>query len=210
LGSIDVEIYDISHVLREGMAVWPGDPEYRVRRIMAIQDGGSSNVSAVDMSVHTGTHVDAPLHLNDSGNDAAGVPLDRCIGPARVFSVSVRECIRAADLSTLNWQGVRRVLFKTRSGIPLGGFDSQFVCFKEDAAEFLIQKEILLVGIDAPSVDAFDTVGLPSHRALLDHGTVILEDIQLGNVSPGDYELICLPLKLAGSDGSPVRAILRR
>jgi arylformamidase len=204
-----VEIYDISQVLREGMAVWPGDPEYRVRRIMAIRDGGSSNVSAVDMGGHTGTHIDAPLHLNDSGIDAAGVPLDRCIGPVRVFSVSV-QCLGAADLSALNWQGVRRALFKTRSGTPPDRFDNQFVYFKEDAAEFLIQKEIVLVGIDAPSVDAFGSVGLPFHQALLSRGTVILEGIQLGNVSPGDYELICLPLKLAGLDGSPVRAILRR
>jgi arylformamidase len=204
-----VEIYDISQVLREGIAVWPGDPEYRVRRIMAIRDGGSSNVSAVSMGGHTGTHIDAPLHLKDSGNDAAGVPLDRCIGPVRVFSVSV-QCIRATDLSALNWQGVQRALFKTRSGIPRDGFDSQFVYFTEDAAEFLIQKEIVLVGIDAPSVDAFGSVNLPSHRVLLDHGIVILEGIHLENVSPGDYELICLPLKLAGLDGSPVRAILRR
>jgi arylformamidase len=119
-------------------------------------------------------------------------------------------CIRAADLSALNWQGVRRALFKTRSGIPPDGFDSQFVYIGEDAAEFLIQKEVVLVGIDAPSVDAFDGVHLPAHRVLLDHGTVILEGIRLGNVSPGDYELICLPLKLAGLDASPVRAILRR
>jgi arylformamidase len=205
-----MEIFDISQVLREGMAVWPGDPEYRTRRIAAIRDGGSSNVSAVDMGVHTGTHIDAPRHLNDSGIDAAGVPVDRCIGPVRVFSVSVRECIRASDLSALNWRGVNRALFKTRPDIPLDGFDGRFIYFREDAAELLIQKKVVLVGMDAPSVDAFDSVRLPSHRTLLDHGTVILEGIQLGKVPPGDYELICLPLKLAGLDGSPVRAVLRR
>jgi arylformamidase len=205
-----VEIYDISQVLREGMTVWPGDPEYQVRRIMAIRDGGSVNVSALGMGGHTGTHIDAPRHLSDSGPDAASVPLDRCIGPVRVFSVTVRECLRAADLSALNWQGVRRALFKTRCGIPPDAFDRQFIYFKEDAAEFLIQKEVVLVGIDAPSVDGFDSVNLPAHRVLLDRGTVILEGINLENISPGDYELICLPLKLAGLDGSPVRAILRR
>jgi arylformamidase len=205
-----MEIYDISQVLREGVAVWPGDPQYQTRRIMTIQSGGSSNVSAVDMCVHTGTHIDAPRHLLDFGGDAASVPVDQCIGPVRVFSISVRECIRAADLIALDWQGVQRALFRTRSDIPHNGFDGTFVYFKEDAAEFLIQKEVLLVGIDAPSVDAFDSVSLPSHRILLNQGTVILEGIQLGNVRPGDYELICLPLKLAGLDGSPVRAILRR
>jgi arylformamidase len=204
-----VETYDISQVLCEGMGVWPGDPKYRIRRITAIQNGGSSNVSAVDMGVHTGTHIDAPLHLNDSGSDVAGVPLDRCIGPVRVFSVSC-QCIQAADLSAFNWQGVHRALLKTRSGSPPDGFDHQFVYLKEDAAEFLVQKEVVLVGIDAPSVDAFDSIGMPSHRVLLSRGIVILEGINLENVSPGDYELICLPLKLASSDGSPVRAILRR
>jgi arylformamidase len=205
-----MDIYDISQVLREGIAVWPGDPEYRTRWITEIPRGGSSNVSAVDMGVHTGTHIDAPLHLEDTGCDAANVPVDRCIGPARVYSISVQECIRAADLIALDWQGVQRALFKTHSDIPHNGFDSKFIYFKEDAAEFLIQKKVLLVGIDAPSVDALDSVSLPSHRILLDQGTVILEGIQLGNVEPGDYELICLPLKLAGLDGSPVRAILRR
>jgi arylformamidase len=205
-----MEIYDISQMLHAGMTVWPGDPEYRIRRVAAIREGGSSNVSAVDLGVHTGTHIDAPLHLCDSGGDAAGVPLDHCIGPARVFAFSVRECIRAADLSALDWHEVTRVLFKTRSGTPPDEFDSQFVYFKKDAAEFLIQKGIVLVGTDAPSVDAFGSVHLPFHRVLLDTGIVILEGLRLENVEPGDYELICLPLKLSGSDGSPVRAILRR
>jgi arylformamidase len=205
-----MEIYDISQVLCEGMAVWPGDPEYRIRRSMAIRDGGSVNVSAIRMSGHTGTHIDAPLHLSDSGNDIAGVPIDRCIGPVRIFSVSVRECIGAADISALNWKGVQRALFKTCPSAPPDGFDKKFIYFKEDAAEFLIQKEVALVGIDSPSVDEFGSVSMPFHRALLDHGAVILEGIRLENVSPGDYELICLPLKMAGLDGSPVRAILRR
>jgi arylformamidase len=205
-----VEIYDISQVLREGIGVWPGDPEFHTRPILKIRNGDSSNVSAVDMGVHTGTHIDSPRHLDDLASDAASIPVDRCVGPARVFSISVRECIRAVDLAVLNWQGVRRVLFKTRSAIPHDIFDPQYVFLDEDAARFLIQKEILLVGIDAPSVDAFNSADLPSHRILLGHGSVILEGIQLGSVSPGDYELICLPLKLAGSDGSPVRAILRR
>jgi arylformamidase len=103
------------------------------------------------------------------------------------------------------------VLFKTRSsGMPEQRLDGNYVCFEEDAAGFLVDKGILLVGTDAPSVDAFSSTDLPSHRILLQHGIVILEGALLEHVPPGDYELVCLPLKLAGADGSPVRAILRR
>jgi arylformamidase len=111
----------------------------------------------------------------------------------------------------LDWQNVERVLFKTRSSSrPENTFDGSFVFLDESAAEFLTQKGILLVGTDAPSVDALDSSDLRSHRILLGHGVAILEGARLGNVPPGDYELICIPLKLAGLDGSPVRAILRK
>ena len=205
-----MEIYDISQDLREGMTVWPGDPEFRRRPVLRIPDGASSNVSAVDMGAHTGTHVDAPLHLSDLGKDIASMPIHYFVGPARVFSLAARGCIRKADLSELDWKGVQRALFKTRPGASSGADDGKYVYFAPEAAEFLAGKGVLLVGTDAPSVDAFDCDNLPAHRALLNHGTVILEGIRLDAVPPGDYELICLPLKLTGFDGSPVRAILRK
>jgi arylformamidase len=207
---IEMEIYDISQTLWDGMAVWPGDPEFLKRWVLRMREGGSSNVSAVDMGAHTGTHIDAPLHLDDSGSDVASMPLRHFMGPARIFSISSKACIRAADLSMLDWRGVERVLFKTGArGLPEYSFDRDFVYLEEGAAEFLVRQGILLVGTDAPSIDAFESSDLPSHRALLHHGIVILEGARLDGVPPGDYELICLPLKLAGSDGSPVRAILR-
>jgi arylformamidase len=206
-----MEIYDISQTLCRGIAVWPGDPEFRSRRPMKIEEGESSNVSAIDMCVHSGTHVDAPLHLDDSGSDIASIPLHHFIGNVRVFSIPAEKCIRLSDLLPLDWQNVERVLFKTRSsGRAENTFDSSFVFLDESAAEFLTQKGMLLVGTDAPSVDALDSSDLRSHRILLGHGVAILEGARLGNVPPGDYELICIPLKLAGLDGSPVRAILRK
>jgi arylformamidase len=206
-----MQIYDISQTLSGGIAVWPGDPEFRHRRAMRIADGASSNVSAVDMCVHTGTHIDVPLHLDDAGHDAAAAPLGRFIGPARVFEIPSQKSIRASDLSGLDWAGVERVLFKTRSSsVPEQHMDRNYVCLEEDAAGFLVGKRILLVGTDALSVDAYSSTDLPSHRILLQHGIVILEGARLDHVPPGDYELVCLPLKLAGSDGSPVRAILRK
>ena len=206
-----MEIYDISQTLCRGIAVWPGDPEFQHRWILRIRNGDFSNVSAVDIGLHTGTHVDAPFHLDDSGNDIASVPLYHFMGSARVLSINAEKCIRAADLSVLDWKKVERVLFKTRSSMPPERrFDQNFVYLDEDASGFLAEKGILLVGTDAPSVDAFDSVSLPSHRVLLRHGIVILEGAQLESVPPGDYELFCFPLKLAGLDGSPVRAILRK
>jgi arylformamidase len=206
-----MEIYDISQTLCRGIAVWPGDAEFHHRWTLQIRNGGSSNVSAVDLCVHTGTHVDAPLHLDDSGRDITDMPLRRFIGPARVFSMDAAERIRVADLSALDWEGVERVLFKTRGPekpeyVP----DQNFVYLSENASAFLAERNILLVGTDAPSVDAYDSAQLPSHRILLRQGIAILEGARLDDVLPGNYELICLPLKLAGLDGSPVRAILRK
>jgi arylformamidase len=163
------------------------------------------------MGSHTGTHVDAPLHLDASAGDIAQMPILHFIGPARVFSFAVEKCIRAADLLKLDWDKVQRVLFRTQSSPSTESlFDRNFVYFHEDAAEFLAERKMLLVGTDAPSVDAFDSTELMSHRILLRHGVIILENAMLGNVRAGDYDLICLPLKLSGFDGSPVRAILRK
>ncbi len=206
-----MKIYDISQTLHEGMSVWPGDPPFRQHQLLQIREGTASNVSALEMSVHTGTHIDVPLHLNVSGLDTAGMPLHPFIGSARVFSISVHQCIRTTDLSILDWRGVERALFKTRSsGSAEFSFQEEFVYFQEDAAEFLARQGVLLVGTDAPSVDAAGSKKLSVHRMLLEHEIVILENARLEGVPPGDYELICLPLKLSGSDGSPVRAILRK
>ena len=203
-----VDFYDISRNLQEGIAVWPGDPDLRVRWATRIRDGASCNVAAFSMGSHTGTHLDAPLHLDDSGGDAAGIPIRSCIGPVRVFSMPTGGCICAADLQALDWQGVERVLFKTRHSPPTDGFDRSFAYLSDDAAEYLIGLGIVLVGTDSPSIDAFDSPSLNAHRILLGHGVVILEGACMEEVPPGDFELICLPLKLAGLDGSPVRAVL--
>lgn len=206
-----MEIYDISQFVSQKATIWPGDPVFRHRRVQQIRDGCAANVSAVDMCVHTGTHLDAPLHLDDSGNDVASLPLRHFIGAARVVAVKGAKSIGAADLEPLDWSGVERVLFKTGGEGHSGySFTRNYVYLEKDAARFLADRSVLLVGTNAPSVDPFDSPDLPCHRLLLADGVAILENACLDNVPPGDYELICLPLKLAGSDGSPVRAILRR
>jgi arylformamidase len=206
-----VEIYDISQTLKDGIAVWPGDPKFGISRTSWIQNGNGANVSAVHMGTHTGTHVDAPMHLDDAGSGIECIPLHYLIGPARVFEFHSGACIRALDLEILDWEGVTRVLFKTSiEETPEGIFNKDYVSVCEDAAEYLVEKRIVLFGIDAPSVDAGSSERLPIHHIFLKHNIVILEGLRFGSVLPGDYELICLPLKLAGCDGAPVRAILRK
>jgi arylformamidase len=206
-----VEIFDISQTLQPGIATYPGDPEFFSHPVLSISEGKFVNVSAIRMGTHTGTHVDAPLHLNNSGGDVAAIPLENCIGPVRVLDFSNLMCIRAADLVSGEWTGVERVLFRTRSSSnPENAFDRSFVWLDSDAAEFVAERGIRLVGVDAPSVDPFDSLELPAHRVLLGRNVVIVENLRLGQVLPGDYNLVCLPLKVAGADGSPVRAALWR
>jgi arylformamidase len=205
-------VYDISQTLNENIAVWPGDQKFRYRWSARISKKYSCNVSSITMSVHTGTHLDAPYHFDEAGIDMGGVSLRPYLGPARVFAVPSGEpSISAAFLERLEWGGVERALFRTRaSNIREGQFDRDFACLAEDGAEFLAQRGLLLVGTDAPSVEAFASKTLACHKILHKHGIAILEGVRLAHVPLGDYELICLPLKFAGLDGSPVRAVLRR
>lgn len=206
-----MSLYDISQSLSDRIAVWPGDQKFRHRWSMRIQDGDSCNVSAVTMSVHTGTHLDAPFHFDDRGTDAGGLAIEACLGPARVVSIPAElDSISSSLLETLDWSGVERVLFRTASsGLAEHSFRRDFVFLAEDGAEFLAARRLRLVGTDAPSVDAFDSKTLRSHKILHAGGVAILEGARLAHVPPGEYELICLPLKFVGLDGSPVRAILR-
>lgn len=164
------------------------------------------------MSAHTGTHLDAPYHFDEVGFDVANMPLRSFLGPARVIDVpqQMRQ-ISAEFLDRLDWSGLERVLFRTRVSEPQAGqFDREFTCLTEDGAGFLARHQLLLVGTDAPSIDAFASQSMSCHKILSRQGTAILEGARLAHVPPGDYELLCLPLKFAGLDGSPVRAVLRR
>ncbi len=204
-------IYDISQTLGKNTAVWPGDQKFRHRWSMQIAKGHSCNVSAITMSVHTGTHVDAPYHFDEAGLDIGGAQLLPFLGPARVLDVPPDlRAISAEFLDRLDWSGVERVLFRTRaSKLQEDQYDRNFTCLAEDGAEFLAARKLLLVGTDALSVDAFASKSMVCHKILCGQGIAILEGARLAHVPLGDYELICLPLKLAGLDGSPVRAVLR-
>lgn len=205
-----MDIYDISQTLSPTTAIWPGDPGFEMRSVQSIRRGDPVNLSDIRMGSHTGTHIDAPLHVQERGDDVAAMRLDRFIGPARVISVPGRLPIDATTLRQCDWAGVQRVLFKTRTVSTPESFSAEFASLTEDAALFLVDRGMLLVGIDAPSIDAFENADLRAHRVFSRHGVPILEGIRLDEAPPGDYQLACLPLRLAGGDGSPVRAILWR
>ncbi len=204
-------VYDISQTLNESIAVWPGDQKFRRRWSMQIRRGDSCNVSAITMSAHTGTHMDAPYHFDDDWPDMAAFPLHPGLGTARVFAVpDGQKTLTATFLGGLDWEGVERALFRTgASHVNEDRFPGDFVFVTEDGASFLAGRKLLLFGTDAPSIEESSSKSLRCHRLLGGQGIAILEGLRLGHVPPGDYELICLPLKLAGADGSPVRAILR-
>ncbi len=194
------------------MAVWPGDPPVRIERISSITEGGAFNLSAISMCLHTGTHVDAPLHFLDGGPSVAEMPLEALVGPARVIGIRDPKAIRARELSPFRFRRGERVLFKTRGSARrwrAAEFCPDYVYVAPDAAALLVERGVRAVGIDYLSIGAPGEEGDEVHRILLRAGVWIVEGLDLSGVSPGRYELICLPLKVPGADGAPARAVLR-
>lgn len=206
------EWIDISMPLREGMVHWPGDPVPRIRRVLDMERGDPINLTHLEMSAHTGTHMDAPRHFRKDGAAIDAMPPDAGVGPARVVAVRDPEAIRPAELAPLDIRPGERLLFRTaNSGVSWidAPFRERFVHLTAEAGEFLVERGAHLVGVDYLSVDAFEAADSPVHHALLAAGIWIVEGLDLSRVAPGRYELICLPLKIEGGDGAPVRAVLR-
>ena len=160
-------------------------------------------------STHMGTHIDAPFHFDDSGLKVLDLPIDLYIGRARVIDVSGLESIGRSELEDIDFGGVERILFRTMSRPDPNVFPETFTYLREDIGPLLKERGVRLIGVDTPSVDPEDSKLMEAHHSLNDNGVMILENIVLDMVEPGDYELIALPLPLADADGSPVRAVLR-
>ena len=206
-------IYDVTVPIRAGMPIYEGDPSLNIEPWSALAKGDSANVSYLHLGAHTGTHVDAPAHFIEGASKIASLPLDVLIGPARVISVPDDateidpEFLRICDL-----KDVSRVLFHTRnSGFWNEGFRKDFTHVLPEAAELLVERGIKLVGNDYLSVEKFHSGHHRTHLTLLRNGVVIVEGLNLTGVPAGDYELICLPLKIAdgAGDGAPARVVLR-
>jgi arylformamidase len=202
--------HDISVPLTPELAVWPGSPGIEFRQWSAIRDGANANVTELDIDAHAGTHVDAPLHFIDGGRSLDAIGLEPFIGPAAVVDVGPAIEIDATVLQSLVPIGAERLLLRTgNSEKPeiYDRFDRSFAGLTLDAAEWLVDAGLRLVGIDYMSIQRFaepDDV----HRVLLGAEIAILEGLRLAAVEPGDYELVCLPLRLVGTEAAPARAIL--
>jgi len=208
-----MNMYDITVPIRSGMPIYEGDPGVEIQAWSALSNGDSANVSFLHFGAHTGTHVDAPAHFIVGAGKIDALSLEVLIGPARVIQVpeEVTE-IDSAFLGSCNLDQVERVLFRTRnSSFWNQGFRKDFTHLLPEGAEKLIEVGIKLVGTDYLSIEKFHSGHHRTHLALLSNGVVILEGLNLSNVPSGDYELICLPLKVAdgAGDGAPARAVLR-
>ena len=203
---------DISVPLHNAMVHWPGDPPVRIERVLDVERGDGHTLSEISMGSHTGTHIDAPPHFIRHGIGIDKMPLDVTIGRARVIAFRDTVSIKPEELINKRLRRGERILFKTRNSPRVwqrDTFTEDFVFISKEAACFLVERGIMVVGVDYLSVGGFKQKSSQIHRTLLEGGTWVIEGLDLSHVSPGTYDLICLPLKLDAGEGAPARAILR-
>jgi arylformamidase len=205
------KIHDVTVPLSASVPTYPGDPRFEIEFTRTMAGGSPCNLARLTLGAHAGTHVDAPFHFIADGATVDELPLEILMGKARVVEIPVRERIRREDLEAVDLRDDLRILLKTRmSGqLRVPEFQEDFVHLTGDAAVYLAQAGLKLVGIDYLSVDRFGTSEYEAHRALLGAGIVIVEGLDLSEVEPGEYEMLCLPLRIVGADGSPARVVLR-
>jgi arylformamidase len=195
--------------------VYPGNAPIKLEFMLDYDKGNKLALSSYSLGAHTGTHVDAPLHFIKGGMSVDRVPLEHFVGPARVIDCSAdAKLIDAAELNKHDWKGARRILFRTRNSrnhwMTDPTFHADFTYLAPDAAQLLADAGVELVGIDYLSIEKFQSPEPKTHLALLAKGIPIVEGLSLADVAPGDYDLIVLPLRIAGHEAAPARAILKR
>jgi arylformamidase len=202
-------LWDISPTISAELPVWPGDTPFAASTTWQIGGGCPVHVSRMTMTTHLGAHTDAPSHYDPAGASIEAVGLGPYIGPCRVIHCVGVPTVQPQHIAEALEGAPPRVLLRTYERAPQAGWDSEFPAISPAAIELMAAAGVLLVGTDAASLDPQDSKTLDAHHAVRAHGMAILEGVVLDAVPPGDYELIALPLKLAGMDASPVRAILR-
>jgi arylformamidase len=203
-----VRIIDISMPIQAGLAAWPGDAPYKLSVTSTSNGDSVLNLGSVSMSVHTGTHVDAPFHFKNDGQPVERLDLDPFVGPAIVIDVAGKDRIQVRDLEASGASLPPRVLLKTGGWTDHRRFPESVPVIESYVPAFLSERGVRLLGVDVPSVDPLDSKDLANHHALAERGICILESLNLAAVAPGRYDLIALPLPLAGADASPCRAVL--
>lgn len=203
---------DISVPLCDSMVQWPGDPVCRIERVRKMEQGDMCNLTHLSMSVHTGTHMDAPRHFLPDGITMEKMPMEPVIGRCRVIEFEVEDQITADDLKKLRLLSGQRLLFKTRNSArswTMKEFDKDFISIRSDAAQVLADLKIMTVGVDYMSIGGYGKDVVETHQIMLGAGIWVIEGLNLSEIKPGYYDLICLPVKIEGADGAPCRAVLR-
>jgi len=207
------DIIDITVPFRTDLPLWPGDPRPEVSLMKSVEGGYRCNVTRIDTGVHFGTHLDAPCHFIDGGKTVDQLDLGVLVGRCFVGEIPDTAEISSANLDTLNIpEGTERLLLKTSNSElwskPDHTFFEDYAALTADAARWVVEKGIRLIGIDYLSIQLFADDVSTTHIVLLEAEIIIVEGLDLRNVSGGVYDLACLPMKIAGSDGAPVRAVL--
>lgn len=209
-----MKIFDISIQLDKRTPVWPGDPQIKLETSASRAKGDDYHVSKFSIGVHNGTHIDAPYHFLEEGTKQQKIDISRFSTKTRVVEYSGTDHISDKFLKTIKLDGIHSVLLKTSNSKWLNKtdepFHKDFIALKTSAAKWFVENGISLIGIDYLSIEPFDSETHEVHKILLRNNVIILESINLSDISPGDYQLFCLPLKIATPDGAPVRAVLAK
>jgi len=205
-------IYDVSVPIANGMPVWPSDPPLKLttQGHPSRDKTHTVQVTRIEMGSHTGTHIDAPFHFVEGGRRLEEISLNELVGPAMVVQIQGVPSIQRKHLASLNWTHVQRVLFKTDNSDHWNdrSFYEKFVYLEPDAAEFLVEHGVRLVGIDYLSIDPYKSEKHPTHFVLLPRNVIVVEGLNLSQIAPGPYQMVALPLNLQSGDGAPARVIL--
>lgn len=200
---------DITQTMQNGMPNWPGDTPFSFEVGYTKQQTGSVNIGRMTTSLHTGTHADAPFHFNSEAETIEQLDVNVYIGDCVIVDCIGQEMVTAQSLEPVDFRSAKRVLLKTVEQ-PSAAFPQTIPVIHPNVAPFLKERGVILLGIDNPSVDPLNSKEVLAHHKLYEHGIHILEGLDLGHVQQGLYELIALPLKIAGADGAPVRAVVRK
>jgi arylformamidase len=206
-----MKLIDITLPLQAALPNYPGNTPFALEANKRLSQGHSSNVSSLHLSAHTGTHVDAPRHFFDEGPGTDALPLELLCGRARVVELTTRKAITVADLAGFDLSEDVRLLIKTCNSRLWGSsdFHQDYVGVSGEAARYLVDRGVKVLGVDYLSVEEFRKPGAPAHRTLLGAGTIVIEGLNLLEVEPGQYEMFCLPLSIPEADGAPARVVLR-
>jgi len=200
--------FDVTLPLAESTPPYPGDPGLTIQKLMDYECGDHLRLSAISLSAHLGTHVDAPLHFVRTGKSIDQIALEALIGPAHVIEMLTSVGINSEQLALRMPLSCERVLLKTSVSASFAPRPTAWL--EPEAAKLLAARGVRLIGIDSPSVDSLASTHAPVHQILLEHGAVIVENLALGAIPPGRFDMVCLPLKLVGLEGAPARVVLRK